>query len=43
MHPMLLARYLVAVLVAMLDPYRNREQLADYASRGLTTFEASTN
>ena len=27
-----------AVLVAMLDPYRNREQLAEYAARGLTTF-----
>jgi H+-translocating NAD(P) transhydrogenase subunit alpha len=27
-----------AVLAAILDPYRNREQLADYASRGLTTF-----
>jgi len=27
-----------AVLVAMLDPYRNREQLSEYAARGLTTF-----
>ncbi len=27
-----------AILVAMLDPYRNREQLNDYAGKGLTTF-----
>jgi NAD(P) transhydrogenase subunit alpha len=27
-----------ALLVAMLDPYRNREQLADYAARGITSF-----
>jgi len=27
-----------AVLVAMLDPYRNREQIGEYASRGLTAF-----
>jgi NAD(P) transhydrogenase subunit alpha len=27
-----------AVLVAMLDPYRNREQLNEYAARGLTAF-----
>ncbi|MFZ9486166.1 MAG: Re/Si-specific NAD(P)(+) transhydrogenase subunit alpha [Alphaproteobacteria bacterium] len=27
-----------AVLVAMLDPYRNRDQVADFAARGLTAF-----
>jgi len=27
-----------AVLVAMLDPYRNKEQINDYASRGVTAF-----
>jgi NAD(P) transhydrogenase subunit alpha len=27
-----------AVLVAMLDPYRNREQVGEYAARGITTF-----
>jgi NAD(P) transhydrogenase subunit alpha len=27
-----------ALLIAMLDPYRNREQLADYAAHGVTSF-----